>query len=120
MAKVIGKEYLETQFKYYDAEKVVKRLFKDVVIPEHYKLADAQDGSVGLKIVADGTLASADKEIEEATVLAKLNGADPADFVVGAYVELVPEETVQESIYLPRTEIPEVDFETEDIDFENL
>lgn len=119
MAKVIGKEYLETQFKNYDAEKVVKRLFKDVVIPEHYKLADVQDGSVGLKIVADGT-ASADKEVEEATVLAKLNGADPADFVVGAYVELVPEKTVQESIYLPRTEIPELDFETEDIDFENL
>ena len=119
MAKVIGKEYLETQFKNYDAEKVVKRLFKDVVIPEHYKLADAQDGSVGLKIVADGT-ASADKEVEEATVLAKLNGADPADFVVGAYVELVPEKTVQESIYLPRTEIPEMEFEEEDIDFENL
>ena len=120
MAKVIGKEYLETQFKNYDAEKVVKRLFKDVVIPEHYKLADAQDGSAGLKIVTDGALASADTEVEEATVLAKLNGADPADFVVGAYVELVPEKTVQESIYLPRTEIPEVDFETEDIDFENL
>lgn len=119
MAKVIGKEYLETQFKNYDAEKVVKRLFKDVVIPEHYKLADAQDGSVGLKIVADGT-ASADKEVEEATVLAKLNGADPADFVVDAYVELVPEKTVQESIYLPRTEIPEMEFEEEDIDFENL
>ena len=119
MAKVIGKEYLETQFKNYDAEKVVKRLFNDVVIPEHYKLADAQDGSVGLKIVADGT-ASADKEVEEATVLAKLNGADPADFVVGAYVELVPEKTVQESIYLPRTEIPEMEFETEDIDFESL
>ena len=119
MAKVIGKEYLETQFKNYDAEKVVKRLFKDVVIPEHYKLADAQDGSVGLKIVADGT-ASADTEVEEATVLAKLNGADPAGFVVGAYVELVPEKTVQESIYLPRTEIPEMEFEEEDIDFENL
>ena len=119
MAKVIGKEYLETQFKNYDAEKVVKRLFNDVVIPEHYKLADAQDGSVGLKIVADGT-ASADKEVEEATVLAKLNGVDPADFVVGAYVELVPEKTVQESIYLPRTEIPEMEFEEEDIDFENL
>ena len=119
MAKVIGKEYLETQFKNYDAEKVVKRLFNDVVIPEHYKLADAQDGSVGLKIVADGT-ASADKEVEEATVLAKLNGADPAGFVVGAYVELVPEKTVQESIYLPRTEIPEMEFEEEDIDFENL
>ena len=117
MAKVIGKEYLETQFKNYDAEKVVKRLFNDVVIPEHYKLAD---GSVGLVIVADGTLADADTEVEETTVLAKLNGADPADFVVGAYVELVPEETVQESIYLPRTEIPEMDFETEDIDFENL
>ena len=119
MAKVIGKEYLETQFKNYDAEKVVKRLFKDVVIPEHYKLADTQDGSVGLKIVADGT-ASADKEVEEATVLAKLNGADPAGLVVGKYVEIVPEKTVQESIYLPRTEIPELDFETEDIDFENL
>ena len=119
MAKVIGKEYLETQFKNYDAEKVVKRLFKDVVIPEHYKLADLQDGSAGLKIVADGT-ASADKEVEEATVLAKLNGADPAGFVVGAYVELVPEKTVQESIYLPRTEIPEMEFEAEDIDFENL
>lgn len=121
MAKVIGKEYLETQFKNYDAEKVVKRLFNDVVIPEHYKLADAQDGSAGgLIIVADGTLASADTEVEQATVLAKLNGADPAGFTVGAYVELVPEETVQESVYLPRTEIPEMDFETEDIDFENL
>lgn len=120
MAKVIGKEYLETQFKNYDAEKVVKRLFNDVVIPEHYKLADVQDGSVGLIIVADGTLTNADTEVEEATVLAKLNGADPVDFVVGAYVELVPEETVQESVYLPRTEIPEMDFETEDIDFENL
>ena len=119
MAKVIGKEYLETQFKNYDAEKVVKRLFKDVVIPEHYKLADAQDGSVGLKIVADGT-ASAAKEVEEETVLAKLNGADPTEFVVGKYVELVPEKTVQESIYLPRTEIPEMEFEEEDIDFENL
>ena len=49
MAKVIGKEYLETQFKNYDAEKVMKRLFNDVVIPEYYKLADVQDGSVGLK-----------------------------------------------------------------------
>ena len=97
----------------------MKRYFKYVVIPEHYKLADALDGSVGLKIVADDT-ASADKEVEEATVLAKLNGADPAGFVVGAYVELVPEKTVQESIYLPRTEIPEMEFEEEDIDFENL
>ena len=83
MAKVIGKDYLETQFKNYDAEKVVKRLFNDVVIPEYYKLADVQDGSVGLKIVADGTLADADTEVEEVTVLAKLNGADPDGFVVG-------------------------------------
>lgn len=120
MAKVIGKEYLETQFKNYDAEKVMKRLFNDVVIPEHYKLADVQDGTVGLVIVADGTLADPLTEVEEATVLANLNGADPVDFVVSAYVELVPEETIQESIYLPRTEIPEMDFETEDIDFENL
>ena len=120
MAKVIGKEYLETQFKNYDAEKVVKRLFNDVVIPEYYKLADMQDGSAGLIIVTDGTMTDPLAEVEEATVLAKLNGADPADFVVGAYVELVPEETVQESVYLPRTEIPEMDFETEDIDFENL
>ena len=120
MAKVIGKEYLETQFKNYDAEKVVKRLFNDVVIPEYYKLADMQDGSAGLVIVADSTMTDPLTEVEEATVLAKLNGADPVDFVVGAYVELVPEETIQESIYLPRTEIPEMEFEEEDIDFETL
>ena len=100
--------------------------FEEYTEEEVANLIDLSEEEVAelTRVINDTTVALnkvySNKKVEEATVLAKLNGADPVGFVVGAYVELVPEETVQESIYLPRTEIPEMDFETEDIDFENL
>lgn len=118
MAKIINKEYLENQFKNYDVEKVMKRLFEEVTVPEHYEVAELQDSTEGLIIVADGTLQDTSTEIEEATVLASLlPEADPTEFAVGVYVKLVPEETFEQSIYLPRAEGIELEVEDEDIDF---
>ena len=85
------------------------RTIIDVI--EHYELASAQDGSEGLKIVADGTVADVDKEIQLSDVQAKLLGTDSHVYAEGEYVVLIPEqnheEEYEESIYLPRSETPE-------------
>ena len=85
------------------------RTIIDVI--EHYELASAQDGLEGLKIVADGTVADVDKEIQLSDVQTKLLGTDSHSYVAGEYVILVPEqnheEKYEESIYLPRSEVPE-------------
>ena len=82
------------------------RTIIDVI--EHYELASAQDGSEGLKIVADGTVADVDKEIQLSDVQAKLLGTDSHSYVAGEYVILVPEtsheQEYEESVYLPRSE----------------
>ena len=89
-------------------EKKTKTII-DVI--EHYELASAQDGSEGLKIVADGTVADVDKEIQLSDVQAKLLGTDVHSYATGEYVVLIPEQNheqeYEESIYLPRSEAPE-------------
>ena len=85
------------------------RVVVDVI--EHYELASAQDGSEGLKIVANGTVADVDKEIQLSDVQAKLLTTDGHVYAEGEYVILIPEqnheEEYEESIYLPRSEVPE-------------
>ena len=85
------------------------RVVVDVI--EHYELASAQDGSEGLKIVADGTVADVDKEIQLSDVQAKLLTTDGHVYAEGEYVILIPEqnheEEYEESIYLPRSEVTE-------------
>ena len=85
------------------------RTIIDVI--EHYELASAQDGSEGLKIVADGTVADVDKEIQLSDVQAKLLTTDSHVYAEGEYVILIPEQNheqeYEESIYLPRSEVPE-------------
>ena len=85
------------------------RVVVDVI--EHYELASAQDGSEGLKIVADGTVADVDKEIQLSDVQAKLLNTDGHVYAEGEYVILIPEqnreEEYEESVYLPRSEAPE-------------
>ena len=85
------------------------RTIIDVI--EHYELASAQDGSEGLKIVADGTVADVDKEIQLSDVQAKLLTTDGHVYAEGEYVILIPEqnreEEYEETIYLPRSEVPE-------------
>ena len=85
------------------------RVVVDVI--EHYELASAQDGSEGLKIVADGTVSDVDKEIQLSDVQAKLLGTDGHVYAEGEYVILIPEqnreEEYEETIYLPRSEVPE-------------
>ena len=85
------------------------RTIIDVI--EHYELASAQDGSEGLKIVADGTVADVDKEIQLSDVQAKLLNTDGHVYAEGEYVILIPEqnreEEYEETIYLPRSEVPE-------------
>ena len=85
------------------------RTIIDVI--EHYELASAQDGSEGLKIVDDGTVADVDKEIQLSDVQAKLLGTDVHSYATGEYVVLIPEQSheqeYEESIYLPRSETPE-------------
>ena len=85
------------------------RTIIDVI--EHYELASVQDGSEGLKIVADGTVADVDKEIQLSDVQAKLLTTDGHVYAEGEYVILIPEqnreEEYEESIYLPRSEVPE-------------
>ena len=79
--------------------------------PEHYELASVQDGSEGLKIVADGTVADVDKEIQLSDVQSKLLDSDGHVYAEGEYVILIPEtnheQEYEESIYLPRSETPE-------------
>ena len=85
------------------------RVVVDVI--EHYELASAQDGSEGLKIVADGTVADVDKEIQLSDVQSKLLDMDVHSYATGEYVVLIPEQNheqeYEESIYLPRSETPE-------------
>ena len=82
-----------------------------VDIIEHYELASAQDGSEGLKIVADGTVSDVDKEIQLSDVQSKLLDTDVHSYATGEYVVLIPEQNheqeYEESIYLPRSETPE-------------
>ena len=89
-------------------EKKTKTII-DVI--EHYELASAQDGSEGLKIVANGTVADVDKEIQLSDVQAKLLDTDVHSYATGEYVVLIPEQNheqeYEESIYLPRSEAPE-------------
>ena len=89
----------------------VKKTKVVVDVIEHYELASAQDGSEGLKIVADGTVADVDTEIQLSDVQSKLLDTDSHSYVSGEYVNLIPEtshtETYEESIYLPRSEAPE-------------
>ena len=86
-------------------EKKTKTII-DVI--EHYELASAQDGSEGLKIVADGTVADVDKEIQLSDVQSKLLDTDVHSYATGEYVVLIPEQNheqeYEESIYLPRSE----------------
>ena len=93
-------------------EKLLEKKTKTIVdIIEHYELASAQDGSEGLKIVADGTVADVDKEIQLSDVQAKLLNTDGHVYAEGEYVVLIPEQNheqeYEETIYLPRSEVPE-------------
>ena len=85
------------------------RVVVDVI--EHYELASAQDGSEGLIIVDDGTLSNPDVEIELSSVQSKLLDTDVHSYATGEYVVLIPEQNheqeYEESIYLPRSEVPE-------------
>ena len=89
-------------------EKKTKTII-DVI--EHYELASAQDGSEGLKIVADGTVADIDKEIQLSDVQAKLLTTDSHVYAEGEYVILRPEqnreEEYEEEIYARKESIPE-------------
>ena len=89
-------------------EKKTKTII-DVI--EHYELASVQDGSEGLKIVDDGSIADASTEIEISTVNNKKLETDIHTYATGEYVELIAEtnheETYEESTYLPRSEAPE-------------
>ena len=89
----------------------VKKTRTIIDVIEHYELASAQDGSEGLKIVADGTVADVDKEIQLSDVQAKLLTTDGHVYAEGEYVILIPEqnheEEYEESIYLTRSEAPE-------------
>lgn len=89
----------------------VKKTKVVVDVIEHYELASAQDGSEGLKIVADGTVADVDTEIQLSDVQTKLLDTDTHTYAEGEYVVLIAEqnheEKYEESIYLPRSEAPE-------------
>ena len=85
---------------------------KEVIdTPEHYELASVQDGSEGLKIVDNGSLTDVDTQVELSTVQGKILDTDTHSYVSGEYVILIPEtshtEIYEESIYLPRSEVPE-------------
>ena len=123
--KLVDSEYLYKQFKNFDArreQKVHSKLWETIPeIPEHYILADPQDGSVGLVIVTDGTISNPDTEVELATVTGKILPDDLHSYQVGEYVVLVP--IVPESekeIYLKASNL---DMEDEDLDlstFDNI
>ena len=123
--KIVTSDYLFRQFQNYDVrreQKVHSKLWETIPeIPEHYILANPQDGSVGLVIVTDGTISNPDTEIELATVTGKILPDDLHAYQVGEYVVLVP--IVPESekeIYLKAADL---DFEDEDLDlstFDNI
>ena len=123
--KLVSSEYLYKQFKNFDTrreQKVHSKLWETIPeIPEHYILANPQDGSVGLVIVTDGTISNPDTEVELATVTGKILPDDLHSYQVGEYVVLVP--IVPESekeIYLKQADL---DVEDEDLDlstFDNV
>lgn len=98
------------------ARGVYNKLYKTVtetVIDtiEHYELASVQDGTIGLKIVNDGTLTDVSTEIELSTVQAKILETDTHSYVINEYVVLVDEvnheESHDEEIYARIEQIPE-------------
>ena len=123
--KIVTSDYLFRQFQNYDVrreQKVHSKLWETIPeIPEHYILANPQDGSVGLVIVTDGTISNPDTEVELATVTGKILPDDLHSYQVGEYVVLVP--IVPESekeIYLKQADL---NMEDEDLDlstFDNI
>ena len=116
--KIIDSSYLYKQFQNFDTrreQKVHSKLWETIPeIPEHYILANPQDGSVGLVIVTDGTISNPDTEVELATVTGKILPDDLHSYQVGEYVVLIP--VVPESekeIYLKAADL---DFEDVDLD----
>ena len=92
--KLVTSETLFENMKNFDKRRDVKvheKLWKTIPeVPEHYELADPQDGSVGLVIVTDGTISSPDTEVELATVTGKILPDDLHSYQVGEYVVLIP------------------------------
>ena len=86
---------------------VYKELYTTVPkVPMYYKLADKQDGTEGLIIVANGTISNPDTEVEESTVNANKADGDLTVYTVGQYmlkIEEVPEHDL--TIYIPRDEV---------------
>ena len=123
--KIVTSDYLFRQFQNFDTrreQKVHSKLWETIPeIPEHYILANPQDGSVGLVIVTDGTISNPDTEIELATVTGKILPDDLHSYQIGEYVVLVP--IVPESekeIYLKAADL---NMEDEDLDlstFDNI
>ena len=120
-SKLVTSSYLYRMLKAEDdrrAKKLHTALYDDIPeIPEHYSLAEQQDGSTpnSLVIVANGTISNPDTEIELATVQGKMLPDDLHIYNVGEYVvlnALVPEESVEK--YLKASTLA---FETELIDF---
>ena len=116
--KLVDSSYLYKQFQNFDTRrehKVHSKLWETIPeIPEHYILANPQDGSVGLVIVTDGTISNPDTEVELATVTGKILPDDLHSYQVGEYVVLVP--IVPESekeIYLKQADL---NMEDEDLD----
>ena len=116
--KIVDSAYLYSQFQNFDKrreQKVHSKLWETIPeIPEHYILANPQDGSVGLVIVTDGTISNPDTEVELATVAGKILPDDLHSYQVGEYVVLVP--IVPESekeIYLKASNL---NMEDEDLD----
>ena len=127
--KIVTSEYLAKQMKNYDIrreEKLHDSLYEEVpevpAIPEHYELAEMQDGTTenSLKIVADGSLSDALTEVALSTVNGKLLDGEAHSFAIGEYVILVAEvplvPATEKEIYL-RAEDFTIEVETEDIDF---
>ena len=130
--KAISSEYLGETLKVYDERREGKlhdALFEEVpeipAIPEHYELAEMQDGTTknSLKIVADGSLSDGSKEVEKATVNAKLLDGEAHTFAVGEYVILVAEvplvPATEKEIYL-RAEDFTIEVEEDLLDLEEL
>ena len=93
-------------------DKLLEKKTKVVVdVIEHYELASAQDGSEGLKIVADGTVADVDTEIQLSDVQTKLLDTDTHTYAEGEYVVLIAEqnheEEYEEEKYARVDQIPE-------------
>ena len=98
------------------AKAVYDKLYKTITetiidTPEHYELASVQDGTIGLKIVNDGTMTDVSTEIELSTVQAKLLETDTHSYAIDEYVVLVDEvnheESHDEEIYARVEQIPD-------------